>query len=72
MEADPVSFIDGHGRHLWGDAVTSLSEFLNAEPSGMAFVPNATSGVNTVLSSLDLGAGDEVLVYADSMEPGVC
>tara|TARA_B100000575_G_scaffold171880_1_gene137681 strand:+ start:1846 stop:2898 length:1053 start_codon:yes stop_codon:yes gene_type:complete len=62
MEADPVSFIDGHGRHLWGDAVTSLSEFLNAEPSGMAFVPNATSGVNTVLSSLDLGAGDEVLV----------
>ena len=62
MESDPVNFIDGHGRELWAEAITRLSEFLNADPDGMAFVANATTGVNTVLSSLDIGTGDEVVV----------
>ena len=62
MESDPVNFIDGHGRELWAEAITRLSGFLNADPDGMAFVANATTGVNTVLSSLDIGTGDEVVV----------
>ena len=62
MESDPVNFIDGTGRELWAEAITRLSGFLNADPDGMAFVANATTGVNTVLSSLDIGTGDEVVV----------
>ena len=62
MESDPVNFIDGHGRELWAEAITRLSEFLNADPDGMAFVANATTGVNTVLASLKLDAGDKILV----------
>ena len=62
MESDPVNFIDGIGRGLWSDAVVRLSDFLNADPNGMAFVNNATTGVNTVLSSLDINESDEVLV----------
>ena len=49
MESDPVNFIDGIGRGLWADAVVRLSDFLNADPGGMAFVNNATTGVNTCL-----------------------
>ncbi|MEC7640360.1 MAG: aminotransferase, partial [Candidatus Thermoplasmatota archaeon] len=45
MESDPVNFIDGQGRELWAEAITRLSGFLNADPNGMAFVANATTGV---------------------------
>jgi len=62
MEMDPVEFIDNVGRELWSEALNRLSEFVNADPSGMAFVPNATTGVNTVLRSLKLDPGDKILV----------
>tara|TARA_A100001037_G_scaffold305140_1_gene344191 strand:+ start:1565 stop:2572 length:1008 start_codon:yes stop_codon:yes gene_type:complete len=39
-----------------------LSEFLNADSDGMTFCQNATSGVNTVLRSLVLNQGDEIIV----------
>ncbi|MEN8163271.1 MAG: aminotransferase class V-fold PLP-dependent enzyme, partial [Acidobacteriota bacterium] len=39
-----------------------LAAFIGADPEGLAFVNNATTGVNTVLASFPLGPGDEVIV----------
>ncbi len=62
MEREPVRFIERDYLNLWDEARSSLSEFLNADPDGMTFVSNATAGVNTVLRSLDLTVGDEIIV----------
>jgi isopenicillin-N epimerase len=61
MEAEPVRFL---GRELDGrlDAAReALGAFVGADPDDLAFISNATSGVNAVLRSLTLGAGDELL-----------
>ncbi len=39
-----------------------VSRFLRADLDGFTFVPNATTGVNTVLNSLGLRRDDEVLI----------
>ena len=62
LESDPAKFMEIEAKELWSQALTVLSNFINADPEGMAFVTNATSGVNTVLKSLDLQPGDEILV----------
>ncbi len=61
MEADPVQFL---ARELEGelDEVRRLvGAFLGADPEGLAFVPNATTGVSTVLASRRFEPGDELL-----------
>ena len=62
MEREPVLFL---GREIEGrlDAVKAeLGPFLGAQPEDLAFVNNATTGVNAVLRSLPLKAGDEILI----------
>ncbi|PHR93997.1 MAG: penicillin epimerase [Blastopirellula sp.] len=39
-----------------------IAELINAEPSNLAFVRNATDGINAVLRSFPLNAGDEIVV----------
>jgi isopenicillin-N epimerase len=61
MEAEPVRFL---GRELEGrlDAArAALAAFVGADPDDLAFVANATGGVNAVVRSLRLEAGDELL-----------
>ncbi len=61
LEAGPVRFL---GRELDGrlDAArAALGAFVGADPDDLAFIGNATSGVNAVLRSLDFRAGDELL-----------
>ena len=53
------------------DAVRSrVADLLHARTDDLVFVPNATTGSATVLSSLPLGAGDEIVV-TDHRYPAV-
>jgi isopenicillin-N epimerase len=61
LEAEPVRFL---GRELDGrldEARAALAAFVGAEADDLAFVSNATSGVNAVLRSLAFKEGDELL-----------
>lgn len=62
MEAEPVRFFMREMEAMLHQARTDLATFLGADPEGLAFVNNATTGVNTVLASLPFGSGDELLV----------
>ena len=62
MEEDPVYFVEKKMNDLWQKSILELSKFLNADPEGMVFVTNATMGVNTILRSLKLSPGDEIIV----------
>jgi len=62
MEREPVDFLDGALRPRLDAARAALAAFVGADPADLAFVTNATSGVNAVLRSLPLGPQDELLV----------
>ena len=62
IEAEPVRFFVEDIERELDKAKASLGQFIGAAPEDLAFVANATSGVNTVLRSLDLGPTDELLV----------
>jgi isopenicillin-N epimerase len=62
MEREPVRFFVRELEPLLDQARRTLAEFIGADPEGLAFVPNATAGVNAVLRSLDLDKFDELLV----------
>jgi isopenicillin-N epimerase len=61
LEAEPVRFLSGDLPGLLDDARVRVAAFLGADPDGLAFVSNATTGVNTVLQSLRFAPGDELL-----------
>lgn len=61
LESAPVLFLDRDLEGLLDEARGALGAFVGAGPEDLAFVPNATTGANTVLRSLDLEAGDELL-----------
>jgi isopenicillin-N epimerase len=62
IEREPVRFFVEELEAAIDDVKQSLAPFLGAQPEDLALVPNATSGVNTILRSLDLGPSDELLV----------
>ena len=61
LEAEPVRFLTDDLPGLLDDARAAVGRFLGADPEGLAFVANATTGVNTVLQSLGFEPGDELL-----------
>jgi isopenicillin-N epimerase len=62
LESEPVRFMVRELEPLLDEARAVLAEFIGADTKSIAFVPNATAGVNAVLRSLDLDRHDELLV----------
>lgn len=61
LEREPVRFFGREYEPLMNTALAKLAEFVGAGTDQIAFIPNATTGVNTVLRSLNFTAGDELL-----------
>lgn len=61
MEREPVRFFLRDLDPMLDQARTALGAFVGAPAEDLAFVPNATAGVNTILRGLELSAGDELL-----------
>jgi isopenicillin-N epimerase len=61
LEAQPVRFLGRELEARMDTARRALGGFVGADPDDLAFLPNATAGVNTVLRSLDFRPGDELL-----------
>ena len=62
LEADPTGFFLRRLPALLERTLETLAAFVGARPEDLALVPNATTGVNTVLRSVELADGDEVLL----------
>jgi len=65
LEQEPVKFFNQTYEPLLWAARKILARFIGADPEGLVFVPNATTGVNTVLRAYlnrqALQPGDELL-----------
>lgn len=62
LERSPGDFFGRQYRPLLREAGERLAEFLGARSQQLAWVTNATSGVNAVLNSLPWSAGDQLLL----------
>ena len=51
---------------LLDESRRAIAKLVNAEPSSVVFVPNATTAVNVVLRSLKWEEGDVILTYDTS------
>lgn len=67
MERQPDAFfrnevMPGEGESALRAAAARLAAFVDAKPANVAFVENATVGIQAVLRSVALAPGDEILV----------
>ncbi len=62
MEREPFDFLKGALPGRLDAARNEVAAFLGADAADLAFVPNATAGVNAVLRSLEFAPSDEILV----------
>ena len=61
LEHNPMQFLVRDLEGLLDASRARLAAFVGAAPAELAFVPNATTGVNTVLRSLHFTPGDELV-----------
>lgn len=61
MERQPVLFLARELESLLDQTRTRLAQFVGCDRDGLAFVRNATEGVNSVIGSLTFAPGDELL-----------
>ena len=61
LERQPLRFFMREFEPLLDAARSQLADFVGTDADELAFVPNATTGVNTILRSLPFNPGDELL-----------
>lgn len=61
LETDPVDFIIKKAPQYLKIAKTRLAKFIGCDASDFFFTPNPTFAVNTIMRSIHLQAGDEIL-----------
>lgn len=61
LERQPVHFFVREWESLLDEARRQLAEFVGATAEELVFVPNATTGINSVLRSLSFSPEDELL-----------
>ncbi len=62
LEREPARFFNREAPVLLAAARKELARFVGAPTAGLAFVPNVTTAINSVLRSIPLPAGSELLV----------
>ena len=62
LERQPLQFLVRELETHLDNTREVLAQFIGAKTDDLAFVPNATSGVNTILRSLEFKRDDEVIV----------
>jgi isopenicillin-N epimerase len=62
LEREPVLFLHRELEARLDASRAALAAFVGCDPDDLAFIANATAGVNTVLRSLSFAPGDELLV----------
>jgi isopenicillin-N epimerase len=70
LEHEPIDFLDRRLPELLDGARAAVADYVRCSAHDLAFVQNATTGVNLAARSLDLQPGDEVL--ATNLEYGAC
>jgi isopenicillin-N epimerase len=61
LEREPMDFLVRRMEPRLDQALKVLGRFVGASPGRLAFVPNATCGMNVALATVELKPGDEVL-----------
>lgn len=61
LEYQPTEFLGRRAPTLLKESRTALAAYLGTAPENLAYVTNATAGLNIVARGLALGPGDEVL-----------
>jgi isopenicillin-N epimerase len=70
LESEPIDFLDRRLPGLLDAAREGLADYIGCSAQNLAFVQNATTGVNLAARSLCLAPDDEVL--ATDLEYGAC
>jgi hypothetical protein len=72
FEGEPVDLFERRLDDLLAAARAALGEHVGAPADDLALVLSATSALNTVLRSLSLGPGDEILTTAHGTTESTC
>ena len=62
LEKQPMTFLVRQLEGLINSTREKIAAFVKADPADLAFVQNATEGVNTVFRSLRFNPGDEIII----------